>query len=245
MTSHTAGRGLVSELKWVHGMIRRDLQTVRWLAADLGDGLPGGARRGSGSWRSAARSGSSRSTACSTAGSCTCTTTRVAPCCFRGCGSRPALGPVVDKLEADHARVSDLLDDVSAAAAWSSPAREEAGAQEAADPRARPTSATPARAPGLRGGEHLGHAAYLDELVIPGRRLGRAAPRARAGRPAASARSASDDRAARGRARGRRARASGRLLAGRSAARRPQRSTSSRYCSGSTGAAGRGSGSAS
>jgi hemerythrin-like domain-containing protein len=30
--------------------------------------------------------------------------------------SNPALGPVVDKLEADHGRVSDLLDDVSAAA---------------------------------------------------------------------------------------------------------------------------------
>lgn len=30
--------------------------------------------------------------------------------------SDPALGPVVDKLEADHARVSDLLDEVSAAA---------------------------------------------------------------------------------------------------------------------------------
>ena len=31
--------------------------------------------------------------------------------------TNPALGPVVDKLEADHAAVSGLLDDVSAAAA--------------------------------------------------------------------------------------------------------------------------------
>ncbi len=31
---------MVEELKWVHGMIRRDLQTVREMAADTAVGLP-------------------------------------------------------------------------------------------------------------------------------------------------------------------------------------------------------------
>jgi hypothetical protein len=35
------GDGLVTELKWVHGMIRRDLEIVRRLAEELADGLPG------------------------------------------------------------------------------------------------------------------------------------------------------------------------------------------------------------
>jgi hypothetical protein len=114
----TQGDALVSELKWVHRLIRRDLQVVRQLAADLGDGLPGeqaaaaiaGLQAGGPLWQLKIN-------------------------CLQYCRfvhshhhaesamlfprlrmSDPALGPVVDKLEADHARVSDLLDDVSAAA---------------------------------------------------------------------------------------------------------------------------------
>jgi hemerythrin HHE cation binding domain-containing protein len=112
------GEGMVAELKWVHGMIRRDLEIVRRLADELGDGLPGESAAatiadlavGSPLWQLKIN-------------------------CLQYCRfvhmhhhgesallfpqlrrSNPALGPVVDKLEADHGRVSDLLDDVSAAA---------------------------------------------------------------------------------------------------------------------------------
>jgi hypothetical protein len=112
------GDGMVAELKWVHGMIRRDLEIVSGLADDLADGLPG---------ESAAAA--IRDLAV------------VSPLwqlkinCLQYCRfvhahhhaesvllfpqlrrSNPALGPVVDKLEAVHARVSDLLDEVTAAA---------------------------------------------------------------------------------------------------------------------------------
>src|ERR1700730_16786574 len=37
------GEALVAELKWIHDMIRRDLSTVRRMAADVAAGLPAGA----------------------------------------------------------------------------------------------------------------------------------------------------------------------------------------------------------
>jgi hypothetical protein len=40
-TSSSQGEALVDELKWVHRLIRRDLQTVCALAADVQVGLPG------------------------------------------------------------------------------------------------------------------------------------------------------------------------------------------------------------
>jgi hypothetical protein len=119
MTGQSVGEGLVAELKWVHGMIRRDLETVRWLADELENGMPGQAAAaavgdlaiGGVLWQLKIN-------------------------CLQYCRfvymhhhaessllfprlrqSNPALGSVVDKLEADHGRVSDLLDDVSAAAA--------------------------------------------------------------------------------------------------------------------------------
>jgi iron-sulfur cluster repair protein YtfE (RIC family) len=118
VTGQSPGEGMVAELKWVHAMIRRDLETVRWLAEELERGLPGEQAAvtlddlavGSALWQLKIN-------------------------CLQYCrfvhahhhaesallfprlrASNPALGPVVDKLEADHARVSDLLDDVTAAA---------------------------------------------------------------------------------------------------------------------------------
>jgi hypothetical protein len=109
---------MVAELKWVHRVIRHDLEIVRRLADEIGDGLSGAeaAARiedlavGSPLWQLKIN-------------------------CLQYCRfvhahhhaesallfprlrqSDPALGPVVDKLEADHARVSDLLDEVSAVA---------------------------------------------------------------------------------------------------------------------------------
>lgn len=112
------GRAIFAELLWVHSMIRRDLQIVEQLAADVGDGLPGeavqdtlGELKTSGPlWQLKVN-------------------------CLRYCrfvhahhGAEdvlllpalraidPSIGPVVERLEADHARVSDLLDVVEAAA---------------------------------------------------------------------------------------------------------------------------------
>jgi hypothetical protein len=112
------GRAIFEELLWVHSIIRRDLATVEQLAADVGDGLSGEAvedalgelkTRGP-LWQLKVN-------------------------CLRYCrhvhahhgaedvllfptlrAANPSIGPVVDRLEADHARVSDLLDVVEAAA---------------------------------------------------------------------------------------------------------------------------------
>jgi hypothetical protein len=99
-------------------MIRRDLRTVRALAAGLAAGLPGG--DAAATIRLLEVNGP---------------LWQLRVNCLQYCRivhahhhhesvllfprlrqSNPALGPVVDKLEADHAAVSDLLDDVSVAA---------------------------------------------------------------------------------------------------------------------------------
>ena len=112
------GRALFEELLWVHSIIRRDLEFVEQLAADVGDGLPGQAvedalgelKTNGPLWR-------------------------LKVSCLRYCShvhahhgaedvllfpalraSDPAIAPVVDRLEADHVGVSDLLDVVEAAA---------------------------------------------------------------------------------------------------------------------------------
>jgi hypothetical protein len=112
------GRALFEELLWVHSIIRRDLEIVEQLAADVGDGLPGaevedalGELKTNGPlWQ-------------------------LKVSCLRYCShvhahhgaedvllfpalraADPAIGPVLDRLEADHVRVSDLLDTVEAAA---------------------------------------------------------------------------------------------------------------------------------
>jgi hypothetical protein len=112
------GRAMFQELLWVHSAIRRDLEVVEKLAADVRDGLPGeavqdalGELKTSGPlWQLKVN-------------------------CLRYCrfvhahhgaedallfptlrATDPSIGPVVDRLEADHARVSDLLDVIEAAA---------------------------------------------------------------------------------------------------------------------------------
>src|SRR5580693_2492726 len=129
MTAEPADEGLVAELKWVHGMIRQDLRTVRRLAAEVTAGLPGA--QAAAEVRSLQVAGP---------------LWQLKVNCLRYCRfvhmhhhgesaflfprlrrSNPALGPVVDKLEADHARVSDLLDEVSAAATDFAERESEAG----------------------------------------------------------------------------------------------------------------------
>ena len=109
---------MFEELLWVHSIIRRDLEIVERLAADVGDGLPGEAVEDAlGELKTAGPLWQLKMN------------------CLRYCSHvhahhgaedmllfpalravDPSIGPVVDRLEADHSRVSDLLDVVEAAA---------------------------------------------------------------------------------------------------------------------------------
>jgi hemerythrin HHE cation binding domain-containing protein len=112
------GKAMFQELLWVHSMIRRDLDLVEKLAAEVGEGLSGEAvgealdelKTNGPLWRLKVN----------------CLTYCRFVHAHHGAEDRllfPALraadasvGPIVDRLEADHARVSDLLDVVEAAA---------------------------------------------------------------------------------------------------------------------------------
>jgi hypothetical protein len=112
------GRALFQELLWVHGAIRRDLISVEELAAEVLAGLP-------------AEEARERVEELKTNGPLW----RLKVNCLRYCrfvhshhnaedalffptlrAANPGLAPVVDKLEADHRTVSDLLDEVEVAA---------------------------------------------------------------------------------------------------------------------------------
>ncbi len=112
------GEAMVAELRWVHDMIRRDLGTVRQMAADAGAGQPASAIR------AALRSLATASPLWQLKINClqycrfvhshhTAESIMLFPELRR---ANPALDPVVDKLEADHVHVSGLLDEVEAAA---------------------------------------------------------------------------------------------------------------------------------
>jgi hypothetical protein len=114
----TRGDAMVAELKWVHDMIRADLRIVRQLAAGAEAGRPAGEI--------------AAGIAALTVGG---PLWQLRVNCLQYCQfvhhhhqaesvmlfpalrrANPALGPVVDKLEADHAQVSVLLDNVTGAA---------------------------------------------------------------------------------------------------------------------------------
>ena len=124
------GEAMAAELKWVHDMIRRDLRTIRQLAADAAAGRAAEEiRAGIGSL---ATSGPLWQLKVGCLHYCRIVhshhhleSAMLFPALRR---ANPALNPVVDKLEADHARISDLLDEVETAA------RELSGAE---DPAAR------------------------------------------------------------------------------------------------------------
>ena len=112
------GDHLVQELLWIHGIIRRDLAVVRALAQDVRDGVDAESIRDeitrletrSPLWQlrmnclyycrlvHAHHTGEDR---------------HIFPALRR---SDPALEPVVDRLEADHRKVSEILDEVEAEA---------------------------------------------------------------------------------------------------------------------------------
>ena len=119
MSAETAqGRALFEELLWVHGVVRRDLETVERLARAVAAGMPGAALESE--LRELKTSGP---------------LWQLKVNCLRYCrfvhshhhaedvllfptlrAADPSIAPVVDRLEADHRRVSDLLDAVEAAA---------------------------------------------------------------------------------------------------------------------------------
>ena len=109
------GEAMVAELKWVHDMVRRDLRTVRQMAAD---GLPAaGIRAGI---RSLAANGPLWQLKINCLQYCRFVHSHhhaESVMLFPGLRrANPALNPVVDKLEADHLSISGLLDEVGEAA---------------------------------------------------------------------------------------------------------------------------------
>jgi hypothetical protein len=112
------GEARGAELKWVHDMIRRDLRTVRQMAADAAAGRAAGEIRAG--IRSLAASGPLWQLKAGCLHYCRfvhshhhAESVLLFPALRR---TNPALNPVVDKLEADHASASDLLGEVETAA---------------------------------------------------------------------------------------------------------------------------------
>jgi hypothetical protein len=112
------GEHLVQELRWVHGMLRRDLRTISALADEI---TAGGSAKGVGKTIQSLQTSSPL--------------WQLRVNCLRYCSfvhghhghedvmlfpalrrANPALKAVVDRLEADHRAVSDLLDQVESLA---------------------------------------------------------------------------------------------------------------------------------
>jgi Hemerythrin HHE cation binding domain len=129
------GRALFQELLWVHRAIRRDLETVRRLASEVVVGLP--ADRLNAELEELEANGP---------------LWQLKINCLRYCRfvhlhhgaedallfprlreTNPEIGPVVDRLEDEHRRVSDQLDEVEAAAAELTNGGREAARRRVAD----------------------------------------------------------------------------------------------------------------
>jgi hypothetical protein len=109
---------MVDELLWVHGMLRNALRDVQRLAGEVGDGLPPERVREEVRSLSVDNAVWSLRTNCLyycrfVHGHHTLEDTHLFPALRR---SNPALGPVVDKLEADHVVVARDLERIEAAA---------------------------------------------------------------------------------------------------------------------------------
>jgi hypothetical protein len=112
------GEAMAAELKWVHDMIRQDLRTIQQMAADVGAGRAAGEIQAG--IRSLAASGPLWQLKVGCLHYCRLVhshhhteSAMLFPALRR---ANPALDPVVDKLEADHVHVADLLDEVETAA---------------------------------------------------------------------------------------------------------------------------------
>ncbi|MFL5734746.1 MAG: hemerythrin domain-containing protein [Chloroflexia bacterium] len=118
-STHPQGEALLEELKWVHGIIRENLEAILQVAEDITNGAPAGEVQ--------ARLDDLASTS---------VIWRLRVDCMRYCylvhahhhgedalffpflcAANPALRAVTDKLQADHIAVSDYLDKVQALSA--------------------------------------------------------------------------------------------------------------------------------
>jgi len=149
------GEAMVAELKWIHQMIRHDLGVIRQMAADAEAGGPAGPIR------EALGTLATRSPLWQLKAGClrhcrfvhmhhTLESAALFPELRR---ADPGLNPVVDKLEADHVQIAQLLDEVEAAARDLGPP---AGAQS----RARLAGALHTLSTDL-----LAHLAYEEEQI--------------------------------------------------------------------------------
>jgi iron-sulfur cluster repair protein YtfE (RIC family) len=151
------GEHLVSELKWVHTHLRRDLRTIRNLAAQVRSGA-----------RAAVVAEAVRTLQVQSP------LWQLRVNCLRYCQlvlghhggedvllfpalrkADRAMGPVVDRLESDHRRISDLLDEVAALA-------ELLGSNAGAETRERLVAALESLGPQL-----LEHLAFEEEAISP------------------------------------------------------------------------------
>jgi Hemerythrin HHE cation binding domain len=112
------GEAMVAELRWVHDMIRRDLETVRRMAADVAAGVAAEQIRAG--LASLAAGGPLWQLKINCLQYCRfvhshhhAESVLLFPALRQ---ANPALNPVVDKLEADHLNVSRLLGEVETAA---------------------------------------------------------------------------------------------------------------------------------
>lgn len=117
-TEATRAEGMFRELLWVHSMIRRDLQTVQRLAERVRDGAPADEVRDT--IRGLQTEGPLWKLRVNCLHYCrfvhhhhTLEDAMLFPALR---GADPALGPIVDRLEADHLQISGYLDAVEAAA---------------------------------------------------------------------------------------------------------------------------------
>jgi Hemerythrin HHE cation binding domain len=112
------GEHLVNELKWVHGMLRRDLRVLREVSGQISSGSPAAPVQAK------IRTLQTRSPLWQLRVNCLqyCQfvhahhggeDAHLFPALRR---SNPSLAPTVKRLEADHRRISDLLDQVAALA---------------------------------------------------------------------------------------------------------------------------------
>lgn len=157
MEESKPGRHLLDELKWVHDHIRHDLAVCENLARRVSEGLSPDEVRAE--IRSLQTNGPLWKLRVNCLYYCrfvhahhNLEDVAIFPGLRR---SNPAIGPVVDKLEADHRTVSDQLDEVEEAA-------DALVAEDALDARARVVTALSDLAAGL-----LAHLTYEEEAIGP------------------------------------------------------------------------------
>lgn len=151
------GDGLLRELLWIHGMLRRDLETVQQLALDVAAGAsPALVQERIDKLETSSPLWKLRVNCLHYCrfvhGHHTLEDTALFPALRR---ANPEIGPVVDRLEADHLQISGNLDEIGAATFELSQHDTAAGRQRVVD------------ALNALAGHLLEHLAYEEESIAP------------------------------------------------------------------------------